>query len=453
MKRKIISRQIMDILADIQRMTNGMLVLIFVILFALMLALGLPIFFSMELTSAIPLLLGTTSFQLGDFAQWVVDNALNATGVPIVLFIVAGQIMSNGKLTEKIYDIFNYFLGAKNGFMPIVCILTAMFYSSISGSATAVTAAVGGMCMPLLVEMGYNPAFCASILMCSGVLGFLIPPSTPLTVVMGLADLDVTTGYAGGAVIGVVIGLVLIVYAYIYCRIRGNGDRAVIMAHHNAIKARGFFNVFKESIWALLSPLIILGGIFSGLFTVAQAAVVSVIYGALVSVLVYKTLDWKSCFETIKDGLEMAVPLLVVLYAANVLSTCLSALDAATVIANLIQSSGAGALLVSLMILAALFLLGMFMDSGTACYMLVPIVLPVAIQLGIQPYQLLVGMVAIQSIGLVTPPVGLALFTMLPIAKLSVGEISKTLWLPLILFVVIGVGFAIFPGLTPWLHI
>ncbi len=428
-----------------------LLVVVFVVLFALMLAFGLPIFFSMGFASALPLAISSGYFTLADFGAWAIEKTMNSTGVPILLFIIAGQIMSNGKLTEKIYDIFNFFLGARNGFMPIVCILTAMFYSSISGSATAVTAAVGGMCMPLLMEMGYNTAFCASILMCAGVLGFLIPPSTPLTVVIGLADLDLTTGYIGGAVLGVVVGIMLIIYAYIYCRIRGNGDHEVIMAHHNAVKVKGFAAVFKESIWALLSPVIILGGIFSGLFTVAQAAVVSVIYGALVSVLIYKTLDWKKCLQTVEDGLKTAVPLLVVLFAANILSTCLEALDAATIIANLIEQSGAGSFVITLMILLVLFLLGMFMDSGTACYLLVPIVLPVAIQLGIQPYQLLVGMVGIQSVGLVTPPVGLALFTMMPICKLSVGEITKTLWLPLVLFILLCVIMATCPFLTPFL--
>ena len=287
--------------------------------------------------------------------------------------------------------------------------------------------------------------------MCAGVLGFLIPPSTPLTVVIGLADLDLTTGYYGGAVLGIAIGLMLIVYAYLYCLINGNGNPEVIMSHHNKIRAMGFAKVFSDGIWALLSPLIILGGIFSGLFTVAQAAVVSVVYGAIVSVMIYKTLTWKQCIDTIKEGLEVAVPLLVVLFAANILSSCLEALNAATVIAGLIEKSGAGAMLVTFMIMAALFVLGMFMDSGTACYMLVPIVLPVAFKLGVEPYHLLVGMVGIQSIGLVTPPVGLALFTMLPISKLSVGEISKKLWVPLILFILMCFAFTMFPGFTAWI--
>ena len=426
-----------------------MLVTVFIVLFFLMLALGLPIFFSMVLSSALPLFPDMISFV--QFAGWSVAKTMNATGVPIVLFIIAGQVMSSGKLTEKIYDVFNYFLGAKTGFMPIVCILTAMFYSSISGSATAVTAAVGGMCLPLLIEMGYDNAFCTSILMCAGVLGFLIPPSTPLTVVIGLADLDLTTGYYGGAVLGIGIGLMLIVYAYLYCLINGNGNPEVIMSHHNKIRAMGFGKVFSDGIWALLSPLIILGGIFSGLFTVAQAAVVSVVYGAIVSVMIYKTLTWKQCIDTIKEGLEVAVPLLVVLFAANILSSCLEALNAATVIAGLIEKSGAGAQLVTFMIMIALFLLGMFMDSGTACYMLVPIVLPVAFKLGVEPYHLLVGMVGIQSIGLVTPPVGLALFTMLPISKLSVGEISKKLWVPLVLFILMCFAFTMFPALTGWI--
>lgn len=429
-----------------------MIIALIVIFFGAMLLLGLPLFGTIVCAVlAIPLFFSGSPYTIAEIADWAISGANYSAGVPIILFIISGALMSKGKMTEKIFNIFNYFLGDKVGFMPIISILTAMFYSAISGSATAVAAAVGGMCFPILVEMGYDAAFCAVILMCAGVLGFLIPPSTPLTGAAGMVELDVLTVYKGGTFLGILIGLVLILYAYIYCRRHGNGDPEVIAKHHNSVKEKGFGKVFSEGIWAILSPIIILGGIFSGLFTVAQAAAVSVLYGILVSVFIYKTLTISECIQAIQQAIKDSLPMMVILMCAIILSSAMNALDAPTMIANAIANLGMGNTIVIILILLAMTLLGAFMDSGAAMAMLVPIVVPVAMEMGINPYSLIVAIVAVQSMGLITPPFGLVLFMFVPMTKLPLGKIVKQLLVPFLLFMALAFLFAIVPAFSSWL--
>ncbi|MCD8329461.1 MAG: TRAP transporter large permease subunit, partial [Lachnospiraceae bacterium] len=304
---------------------------------------------------------------------------------------------------------------------------------------------------PILVEMGYAPAFCATILMCAGVLGFLIPPSTPLTGAAGFVDLDVLTVYKGGAVLGITIGLILIIYSYIYCQKHGNGNAEFIHNHHMEVRARGFMAVFKEGIWALLCPVLILGLIFSGLTTIAQTAVISVVYAIIICVFVYKTLDFSSCLETIQTAIQDALPMVVMLMCAIILSSCMTALDAPTTIANAISNMGIGTTAVIAIILLAMTLLGAFMDSGSAMAMLVPVVVPVAAAMGANPYALIVAIVAVQSMGLITPPFGLVLFMFLSMTKLSLGKLVKQMIVPFVLFMGMAFLFGMVPGLTAWL--
>ena len=422
------------------------------VFFGAMLLLGLPLFGTIVAAVALlPPLFSECPYEIAQIADWAVSGANYSAGIPIILFIISGALMSKGKLTEKIFDIFNYFLGNRVGFMPIVSILTAMFYSAISGSATAVAAAVGGMCFPLLVEMGYDAAFCAVILMCAGVLGFLIPPSTPLTGGGAMVGLDIPLVYKGGAVLGIAVGLALIVYSYLFCRRHGNGNAEVIMRHHSEVKSKGLANVLKEGIWALLCPVIILGGIFSGLLTVPQVAALSVVYSVFVSVFVYQTLDMRSCLETIQSAIKDSLPMVVILMCAIILSSAMTALNAPVLIAEAINSMGLGKTAVVAIILLAMTLLGAFMDSGAAMAMLVPVVVPVAVAMGVNAYPLFVAIVAVQSMGLITPPFGLVLFMFLPLTKLPLSALIKQLIGPFLIFMGMAFLFGMVPALTAWL--
>ena len=231
-----------------------------IVFFGGIIVLSLPIVLSILLSaSSIPLLMGSdTALSWMQIAENAISGAVaNNVGLTIVLFMVAGEFMAKGKLTDKIFDTFAYFFGKKKGFMPIVSIVTCMFYGAISGSGPATTAAVGAMCYPLLIEMGYGKMFSASILVSAGCLGMVIPPSVPLTGAAALAGgMDLVPLYQIAAVAGVAAGVLLIIYAYLYCLRKGNGNQEYIDKTVDELRKRKFSDLLKESLWALFLSLI-----------------------------------------------------------------------------------------------------------------------------------------------------------------------------------------------------
>lgn len=430
-----------------------MIALFFVLFFGTMLVLGMPLFASIVITTfSLPLIFGDAcGYALMNVAQWNLDGSISSVGVTILLFILAGEVMSKGKLTEKLFDTFAYYLGKKRGFMPIVSIITCMFYGAISGSGPATTAAVGAMCYPILVQLGYDKRFSASILVAAGCLGMVIPPSAPLTTAAGLTgELDVVVLYKMAALVGVVAGLILIAYAYLHCLRHGNGDQAAINAHNAKLRSRSFGAVLKESIWALLCPVIILGSIFAGIADTAQAAALSLVYAMIVSIWIYKSLTFHDVVSVIRKCLPSAAPLAILLAIANSFSGALKAMELPTRMANGLVEMGVGhALLVGLLLLLML-VLGTFMDSGAAMRILIPIVYPILIALDMEPYSFVVAVIMTQAIGLTTPPYGLCLFVMNSVSGESIASLGKRL-LPLIgILILVAYLFGLFPGLLAW---
>lgn len=430
-----------------------MVALFFILFFGTMLLMGMPLFASIVVcTFSLPLLFGDAcGYALADVAAWNLNGSISSTGVTILLFILAGDVMSKGKLTERLFDTFAYFLGKKRGFMPIVSILTCMFYGAISGSGPATTAAVGAMCYPILIQLGYDKRFSAAILVTAGCLGMVIPPSAPLTTAAGLTgELDVVVLYKMAALVGVVAGLLLIVYTYIHCLRHGNGDQAAINAHIDRLRSRSFGKILSESIWALLCPVIILGSIFAGIADTAQAAALSLIYSMIVSVYIYKSLTWKNVVDVIRQCLPSAAPLAILLAIANSFSGALNAMELPSKMANgLVEMGVSHALLVALLLLLML-ILGTFMDSGAAMRVLIPIVYPILIALNMEPYSFVVAVIMTQAIGLTTPPYGLCLFVMNSVSGESIASLTKPL-LPLIgILIVVAYLFGLFPDLLAW---
>lgn len=434
-----------------------MTALFFVLFFGTMLLLGMPLFASITVTvAAMPLFFaGNCGFTLANLGTWMMNGSLSSVGITILLFILAGDVMARGKLTEKLFDTFAYYLGKKRGFMPIISVLTCMFYGAISGSGPATTAAVGAMCFPLLKKMGYDTRFSACLLVAAGCLGMVIPPSAPLTTAAGLTEafdpsLDVVVLYKMAAPVGILAGLILIVYAYLYCRKHGNGDQAVIDAHNDALRSRPFSAVLKESIWALLCPVIILGGIFAGITDTSQAAAISLIYAIFVSVWIYKSVTLSEVVEIIKGSLSSAAPLCILLAIANIFSGALGAMKVPDQMAETLVNAGFPHMLLVGLLLLVMLVLGTFMDSGAAMRILVPLVYPVLLRLGMEPYSFVVAVIMTQAIGLTTPPYGLCLFVMAPVSGESMTSLSKGI-IPLVLtLIAVAYLFGLFPGLLGW---
>ena len=209
----------------------------------------------------------------------------------IPLFIMSGTIMAQGGISGKLFDVFAYFLGNKTGGLPCAVVVTCLFYGAISGSGPATCAAVGAMTIPLLVSLGYDRGFCSAIVATAGGLGLIIPPSISFVNYALVTGTSVTALFSAGILPGCLIALLLMGYCYFYCRFHGE-DREKIEANWSKLHSKSFWSVIKEGFWALLTPVIILGGIYSGIFSPTEAACISVIYAIVVSMFIYRSVTF-----------------------------------------------------------------------------------------------------------------------------------------------------------------
>ncbi|MDO5002295.1 MAG: TRAP transporter large permease [Eubacteriales bacterium] len=377
--------------------------------------LTVPIGVSMILGAAAPV---AVMGQGGSMEQIINNTFSGANSTPILaipLFILAGILMAEGGISGRLFNFFAYFVGRFRGGLPCAAIITCLFYGAISGSGPATTAAVGSMVIPFLTGLGYDKKWCAGLVSVAGGLGVIIPPSIPF-VLYALAT-GVSTGelFIGGVIPGVLIAVFLMVYAVVYCSRRGE-DRGRIDAKLEELYKKGFAALLRESFWALLCPVIVLGGIYSGRFTPTEAATVSVLYALVVSLFIYRSVSLRDIPRLLVSAVRTYAPLAFVLAFATAFGRVLSLIRATKAVESFILGGfGSGAAVLSALVLLFL-LLGMVMDTGPAIVILAPVFLPAVRALGVGEVHFGVVLVCCLSIGLATPPFGLDLFVA---AKLS----------------------------------
>lgn len=377
--------------------------------------LTVPIGVSMVLGAAAPV---AVMGQGGSMEQIINNTFSGANSTPILaipLFILAGILTAEGGISGRLFNFFAYFVGRFRGGLPCAAIITCLFYGAISGSGPATTAAVGSMVIPFLTGLGYDKKWCAGLVSVAGGLGVIIPPSIPF-VLYALAT-GVSTGelFIGGVIPGVLIAVFLMVYAVAYCSRRGE-DRGRIDAKLEELYKKGFAALLRESFWALLCPVIVLGGIYSGRFTPTEAATVSVLYALVVSLFIYRSVSLRDIPRLLVSAVRTYAPLAFVLAFATAFGRVLSLIRATKAVESFILGGfGSGAAVLSALVLLFL-LLGMVMDTGPAIVILAPVFLPAVRALGVGEVHFGVVLVCCLSIGLATPPFGLDLFVA---AKLS----------------------------------
>ena len=377
--------------------------------FLVCVAVSIPIGTSMVLGSLAPILLMGKG---GSITQVLNNTFSGANSTPILavpLFILGGVIMAEGGISKKLFNFFAYFIGRVPGGIPCAVIITCLFYGAISGSGPATTAAVGSMCIPFMVSLGYEKKWSAGLIAVAGGLGVIIPPSIPF-VLYSLAT-GVSTGalFLGGIIPGILIGLFLMAYAVLYCLIKGE-DRALIDRKMTELHANGLWPVFKESFWALLCPIIVLGGIYAGYVTPTEAAVVSVFYALIVSLFIYKSIKLSDLIPILSASVRTYGGLAFVLAFATAFGRVLSLTKATKAVTSFITDNFHSSWTVLTVLVIIFLILGMVMDTGPAIIILAPVLLPAAQELGVNEVHFGVVLVCCLSIGLATPPFGLDLF-------------------------------------------
>ncbi len=394
------------------------------VVFLVGIALSIPIGVSMVLGSVAPIML----LGKGGTIVQVLNNTFSgANSTPILavpLFILGGVIMAEGGISKKLFNFFAYFVGRFPGGVPCAVIMTCLFYGAISGSGPATTAAVGAMCIPFMTSLGYDKVWSAGLISVAGGLGVIIPPSIPF-VLYSLAT-GVSTGalFLAGIIPGILIGGFMMIYAVIYC-IRKGEDRGKIDEKMKALSVNGFGALFKDSFWALLCPIIVLGGIYAGFVTPTEAATVSVFYAVIVSLFIYKSIKANDLYRFLTSAVKTYGGLAFVLAFATAFGRVLSLTKATKVVQDFILGNFHTSFTVLSVCVIVFLILGMVMDTGPAIIILAPVLLPAVMGLGVSDVHFGVVLVCCLSIGLATPPFGLDMFVAGNLAQCPPMDVAK----------------------------
>ena len=299
-----------------------------------------------------------------------------------------------------------------------------LFYGAISGSGPATTAAVGSMCIPLLTSVGYDLTFATALVAVSGSLGIIIPPSIPYIMYCNASGASISELFLAGFLPGVLIALCLMVYSYIYCKIHGE-DKDKLNAKCMELRAKGLGTVLKEGFWALMSPVIILGGIYGGICSPTEAATISIFYSLIVSLFIYRTIKIRDLPKIMLEGIHSYAPILIILSAAVAFARVITLMNVATIVSEAVLSAISSKVVILLLINVLLLFVGMIMDTGPAILVFTPVLLPVAEAIGVDPIHFGIIMCVNLAIGFVTPPMGANLFVASNLSKVSVFDIAR----------------------------
>ena len=353
-----------------------------------------------------------------------VDGLYSYPLLAIPLFILSGLIMARGGIAKKLFEFFSYFTGKLTAGLPITAVITCMFYGALSGSGPATTAAVGSMVVPYLENLGYDKRFSAAIITSAGALGVIIPPSVPFIIYALAANVSVAEMFIAGVIPGFIIAIALSVCAYLHCRKHGE-DREKLDANYQSLRAKGFLYLLKDSSWALFTPAIILGGIYGGIFTPTEAATVSVVYSIFVSMCIYKTMTWSDFPGVLAEATRALAPLLIVVAAATLFGRIITLLQLPTYLTGLMGGFLESPFMVIVCINLILLGCGMIVNVASAILILTPVLLPIAVAVGMDPIHFGIMMVVNLSIGLVTPPVGADLFVACGMFHIPIATLTK----------------------------
>ena len=338
----------------------------------------------------------------------------------VPFFILAGTIMEKGGISKRLIALANSFVGSTTGGLAIVAIVASMFFSAMSGSGPATTAAIGSIMIPAMVAKGYDRGFASATQATAGEIGVIIPPSIPM-ILFGIAG-GVSIGdlFIAGFLPGILVGVSLIAVAYFTARKRGYAGEA----GKAGWKERGA--AFKNASWALLMPVIILGGIYGGVFTPTEAAVVATVYALIVGLFLYKEIKWRDIPEMLFSSALMTSVVLVVVANAGLFSWIMTSEGIPQMAASWFSDIN-NPVLFFLMANILLLIVGMFFDAGSAILILAPILLPIAVSVGIDPVHFGIVMIVNLAMGMITPPVGVNLFVVCEIGNIKLEQVARAL--------------------------
>lgn len=401
--------------------------------------LGVPIAFSLGVASVATLEFAS-NLPLTLAAQRLFTGTDSFPLMAIPFFMLAGELMESGGISRRLFDFAHALVGFVAGGLAMVAVVAAMFFAGISGAAAADTAAVGAVSIPAMIRKGYDKGFAAAVQAAGGSIGVIIPPSIPMIIFGVVGGVSIGKMFLGGFIPGALIGGSLMLVSYFLAK-RAGYERETFLG------LREIGRTFIGAIWALLMPLIILGGILGGIFTPTEAAVIAVLYGAVVGFVIYRELRLGELPKILAKAAISTSTVMLLIGTANIFGWILTSQRVPQSVAAYLVSLTSSPVVLYSLILACLLVVGTFMETSASLIILTPVFLPVIQQFGIDPVHFGVVMVTALAIGMLTPPLGICLFISCNIAQIQLTEIIRYI-LP---FLLVMIGVLLLITYVPWI--
>lgn len=425
---------------------------LFIVLF-IMLAIGVPVGFAIGGATMISMYF-CSNLNMVVNAQYCFSGINSFTVMAIPFFMLAGLIMSTGGIAKRIVNFASALIDFVTGALGCVTILACMFFGALSGSGMATTSAIGGMMIPEMKKKGYSSEYAATLVCFGGIVGPIIPPSLSFVLYGATTNTPVPELFLAGVLPGVFLGLIFLLMNILICKktkteVRKIEEKTVTLKELLLNRLKRIWIATKEGIWALLSPTIILGGIYSGIFTPTEAACISVVYSAFVSYFIYKDLNLKALYNTLLDAAVLNGITSFLLGYSTVFSTFMTFEKVPQLISTFLTTISSNPFVVLFFINLILLFIGLFLDTVPAIIVMAPMLLPTVKALGINPVHFGVVMAVNLAIGLCTPPYGCNLFVGAAVAKIKLDSMFKLI-IPFFLAAIFALAIITY---VPWLSL
>lgn len=404
------------------------------------LALGVPIAFALILCG-VALMFTMNMMDAQIVAQNLINGANNFSLMAIPFFVLAGELMNAGGISKRIVEFAMSLVGHIRGGLGYVAIIASVLFAGLSGSAVADTAALGAILIPMMIARGYDVGRSTGLICAAGIIAPVIPPSIPMIIYGVTAGVSITQLFMGGIIPGIMMGLGLITVWFFMSR----KDTSELPKRKSK---KEIFQATKQATWALLLPVIIIGGLRGGIFTPTEAAVVAAFYALFVGVAVYRELEWQDLSQVLVTAAKTTAVVMFVAAAAMVSAWMITVADVPGAMASAMGGLVENPMMLMLVINILLLVVGLVMDLTPAILIFTPVFLPLAKLAGIDPVYFGIVMVINLCIGLITPPVGTVLYVGCGVSKINIGTLTKGIWPFVLVHVIVLLLLILFPSIV-----
>jgi tripartite ATP-independent transporter DctM subunit len=392
----------------------------FVMLFTMLLcfALTISVAVSIGLSAVVGIQVGNANMLISVKEMFNSINKFPLAAIPF--FILAGNLMETGGISRRLVEFAKSIVGGVQGGLPMTCVLTCMIFAAVSGSSVATTFAIGAILIPALIKHGYPRPWATALQATSAELGVIIPPSIPMILFGVSAEVSIGELFVAGVGPGLLIGGALMLFVWLYAKFKGWGK-------NDGDGRLSFGKATWQASWALLMPVIVLGGIYGGVFTPTEAAAVAVFYSFIVGTLIYREISFKDIYTILRKSVISSAVIMFIIANAGLFAFMITRAGVPGAVGMWLEEVLQSPIYFLLGINAALFIIGMFIETGAAILVLAPILVPVAVHFGIDPVHFGMVMVVNLALGMITPPFGVNLFAACTVAKISLDRVVKDL--------------------------